>query len=212
MPLLYVVLMLGQPGPLERGSESNQQAPLLPAVTPLVSSSPAPAGEEPRLPAPPPPMEDGSHPPAPPPAALPLPADAQYSDFPGGITVGAGCPTGGDGLACPSCEAACPYCSRDDDKGLVSTCDLYPHFAYYPRYHGSHYFRPYNYTHVAGHQCFASSIGLDPRMPYSLTGFDRIYAGFPEKYPPSHTPIGTALPMGSGLPELEKLLTATPNP
>ncbi len=106
---------------------------------------------------------------------------------------------------CPNCHA----CSDDDDTKLCklsSTCDLYPHYAYYPRYHGYYYFRPYNYTTIAEHQAFAQCIGLDPRMPYSLANFNTIYSTFPIQFTPARSPIGSALPQGSGLPQLEDLV------
>jgi hypothetical protein len=122
----------------------------------------------------------------------------------------ADCPDGSGG-SCPSCWNE----SGKDDGCLCklhSTCDLYPHYAYYPKYHGYYYFRPYNYQMIAEHQRFAACIGLDPRMPYSLSVFDRVYANFTEKYTPTHGPIGTALPQGSGLPLLEDLLAEGPVP
>lgn len=119
------------------------------------------------------------------------------------------CPNGMGGLGCPTCMYA-------DDDGCIcklnSTYDLYPHFAYYPRYHGYYYFRPYSYQSIAEHQQIAACMGLDPRMPYSLSGFDRIYAGFPQKYPRDRSPLTSTMPTGSGLPMLEDLLTQAPQP
>jgi|GEM_PF-1634536 len=126
-----------------------------------------------------------------------------------------GCPS------CPSCPncpggGGCPTCMLHDDDGclckLNSTYDLYPHYAYYPRYHGYYYFRPYNYQTIAEHQQIAACMGLDPRMPYSLSGYNRIYAGFPQKYPRDRSPLTSTMPTGSGLPELEDLLTQAPQP
>ncbi len=157
---------------------------------------------------PPPPPEEESYDEASPPLALqPLAlqpvapgccftamGNHGYGQVAGGLTPG-----------CPGC----PVCLEEDDTKvckLHTTGDMYPHFAYYPTFHGYYYFRPYSYTAVAEHQRFATCIGLDPRMPYTLSGFDRIYSSFPIQFTPTQAPTGTALPLGSGLPELENLL------
>lgn len=118
-------------------------------------------------------------------------------------------------LSCPSCPSGrCPGgngCLRHSCLcKLGSTCDLYPHYAYYPRYHGYYYFRPYNYMMIGPQQEFAAQIGLDPRMPYSLSNFDAIYASWAMKYPPGMAPISTSLPEGEHLPILEELLDRKP--
>lgn len=123
--------------------------------------------------------------------------------------------------SCPNCPhglggSGCPTCMLQEDDVCIcklnSTYDLYPHYAYYPRYHGYYYFRPYNYQTIAEHQQFAACIGLDPRMPYSLSGFDRIYAGFPQKYPRDRSPLTSTMQTGSGLSQLEDLLAPAPQP
>ncbi len=112
------------------------------------------------------------------------------------------------GAGCPNCYG-CP-CDDDDDGcclcGPDSPCDLYPHYAYYPQHHGHYYFRPYNYQTIFEHQQWATCAGLDPRNPYSNKIFCMALAGFEQVYRPENAPIGSALPNGNGLPQLEELL------
>ncbi len=51
---------------------------------------------------------------------------------------------------------------------LDSTCDMYPHYAYYPECHGSYYFRPYNWEHYF--QDTALMLGAGHAAPYSVDG------------------------------------------
>jgi hypothetical protein len=188
-----------------------------------VQVPPEPSDAPPVIPAPPAEVDEHFTPiPAPHVTAVPLlpaPAPMPYEAVPdmpwcseptgqpcsgpmvaGGITPGSGCPT-------------CPSVDEDDDESLCtlgSTCDMPPHYPYQPAYHGYYYFRPYNYTAVAAHQEAAVQMGLDPRMPYSVANFQRIYAKCPMQFSPTQAPIGTALPQGNGLPELESLLEAKP--
>lgn len=55
---------------------------------------------------------------------------------------------------------------------LDSTCDMYPHYAYYPECHGSYYFRPYNWEHYA--QDTAFMLGMGQPAPYSEDGFHEL--------------------------------------
>lgn len=73
------------------------------------------------------------------------------------------CPNWCHGYGCYwSCHVAC----------LDSTCDMYPHYAYYPECHGSYYFRPYNWEHYA--QDTALMLGLGHAAPYSEDGFHEL--------------------------------------
>lgn len=89
-----------------------------------------------------------------------------------------------------------------------STCDMPPHFAYYPQYHGYYYFRPYNWEHVWMHQTLAPMLGEAPHTPYATTAFEPIYA----QLPPEALPDRQTLPLTPGLehrlPSLEDLLRA----
>lgn len=87
-----------------------------------------------------------------------------------------------------------------------STCDMFPHYPYFPAYHGHYYFRPYNYQTVFLHQRMAECMGLDPANPYSLAIFDQIYQDFYAQFPPRPQPVGSTLPAISNLPQLESLV------
>lgn len=115
----------------------------------------------------------------------------------------------GFAVDCPSC----PVCFDDDDDDDCCLCDkiphpwnMFPHYAYYPQYHGHYYFRPYNYTTLFQQQDWAAAAGIDPRNPYSNKIFCLAMAGFEQVYRPESAPIGSALPVGNGLPQLEDLL------
>ncbi|MBI1348143.1 hypothetical protein GC163_17855 [bacterium] len=229
MQTLAALLLLGQ---IEVVSDSQGIPPRrLPSDMIAVQYEVPPRAALPKLAQvpPPPPAEDGVQPVpaemAPAPVAMPVtePALGYSLDQPmagccsdGGCEPWVSCCDAGTG--CPHCQGAggCPTCMYQKNDGclckLNSTYDLYPHYAYYPRYHGYYYFRPYNYQTIAEHQQFAACIGLDPRMPYSLSGFDRIYAGFPQKYPRDRSPLTSTMPTGSGLPQLEDLITTLPTP
>jgi hypothetical protein len=88
-----------------------------------------------------------------------------------------------------------------------TTGDMYPHYAYYPQDHGYFYFRPYNYMNVYNHMGQVTSLGGDPRNPYSVAMFDPIYEDFYQQYPRViEPPAGSVRPFGSSLPNLEDLL------
>jgi hypothetical protein len=90
--------------------------------------------------------------------------------------------------------------------GIHSTCDLYPHYAYYPMHHGYYYFRPYNYTTVLLQQGQIVKMGGDPRNPYSAQLIANINV-------PSAVPTTSPtrlLRQGPTLPLLEDLLPPRP--
>jgi len=73
--------------------------------------------------------------------------------------------------SCPTCPNACHSIGCQMSLHLAcldSTCDMYPHYAYYPECHGSYYFRPYNWEHYA--QDTAFMLGLGHAAPYSVDG------------------------------------------
>lgn len=57
---------------------------------------------------------------------------------------------------------------------LHSTCDMYPHYPYFPEHHGYYYFRPYNFMHIFRHTEEAITIQGSPWHPYSIAIFDTI--------------------------------------
>ncbi|MCA9228254.1 MAG: hypothetical protein KDA47_21675 [Planctomycetales bacterium] len=115
-----------------------------------------------------------------------------------------GC-TGKCGAACggcQSCQGACGACSVPGcqgcrfgrhcghcgglfgfggcidgscEGGCFNTCNMPPHYAYFPADHGNYYFRPYNYHRIATHQQFVMTYGGNPRHPYANEVFDRVY-------------------------------------
>lgn len=82
------------------------------------------------------------------------------------------------------CDPCCKVCSGPScipgsscwSKACKhSTCDMYPHYAYFPKCHGYYYFRPYNWVHIDQHRLTIP--GENFKNPYSNAAFDRLYAG-----------------------------------
>jgi hypothetical protein len=114
---------------------------------------------------------------------------------------------GDDGCRCKNClsrlKSHCALCE------LHSTCDLIPHYPYYPMQHGYYYFRPYNHTSIQVDQQTAVRLGADTRNPYSVLTLDNLFAHLPR------TPQKTAThvrPQGPDLEKLENLLDPKPVP
>ncbi len=107
---------------------------------------------------------------------------------------------------CRKCKSGCSCCKD-------STCNMYQHYPYPPDNHGYYYFRPYNYTAVWEHQQWITTIGGDPRNPYSRSVFIPVYEQFENTtYEPDSKPSNTlsVLPhVTKELPDLEKLLKKT---
>lgn len=152
-----------------------------------------------------------SPPPPPPPPGPPVAPPAQM-----GLS-------GADATATGNASACDPYvdnlyadaCCCDDDCSwkrrwkqhcylaqLHSTCDLYPHYAYYPKYHGYYYFRPYNADHIPVHQQTVVRLGGDPRNPHSTLLLANLFRDVP---PPLRSATKTRR-QGPQLPHLEPLL------
>lgn len=110
------------------------------------------------------------------------------------------CHHGKDGLL-SSLLGGCKDECKDCKKLLkYSTCDLYPHYPYYPKDHGYYYFRPYNYIHVLEHQQTVLKWGGDPRNPYSTQVLANLFVNVQH-------PVSTPLRLqGVSLPHLEDLL------
>jgi hypothetical protein len=89
---------------------------------------------------------------------------------------------------------------------LHSTCDMYPHYAYFPEHHGYYYFRPYNYMHIFEHQQQVLQLGGDPRNPYSVSMFAPLHREFEERVPRIHEPEERVRLQEPPLPQLEDLL------
>ena len=111
-------------------------------------------------------------------------------------------------------NSPCRDCRKKSKGGCNcckdSTCNMYQHYPYPPDNHGYYYFRPYNYTAVWEHQQWATTIGGDPRNPYSRSMFIPVYEQFENTtYEPDAKPSSTlaVLPhVTKELPDLEKLL------
>jgi len=76
----------------------------------------------------------------------------------------------------PRCGGDRDCCGRHKKYCARSTCNMHPHYAYYPANHGYYYFRPYNYNHVELHKELASAMGLESIAPYSTEVFGRPYS------------------------------------
>ena len=109
------------------------------------------------------------------------------------------------------CEDDCCRCMRWWKQHcyiakLHSTCDLYPHYAYYPKYHGYYYFRPYNAETVQVQQQTVVKLGGDPRYPYSTELLANLFRDVP---PPPRSTTKTRR-QGPELPMLDQLMDAKP--
>lgn len=103
-----------------------------------------------------------------------------------------------------SCDPSCHMCRRCCVSSwcrlhcLDSTCDMHPHYAYYPENHGYYYYRPYNWEHYG--QDTPRLLGLGYAAPYSEDGFRELkpttVIAQPALIPPSK----------KSLPNLEDLL------
>ena len=107
---------------------------------------------------------------------------------------------------CRDCLCCCRYKCR-------STCNMYPHYPYYPANHGYYYFRPYNYSHVAVQKEIALTLGEDPAAPYGHTAFDRLYADlmietYEEPGVSEDTLNPTPRQIAPPLPDLQEVLEA----
>lgn len=78
----------------------------------------------------------------------------------------------------PGCDEGC-YCCRRGCLSrwchwhwLDSTCDMYPHYAYYPENHGYYYYRPYNWEHYG--QDTPRMLGVGYAAPYAVDGFNEL--------------------------------------
>ncbi len=78
-------------------------------------------------------------------------------------------------LGCCEGQPHPPCCGS---QWICSTCDMPPHYAYYPPLHGYYYFRPYNHAHIPQQQQLVEYWGGDPRNPYANEVFKRVYAEY----------------------------------
>lgn len=112
-----------------------------------------------------------------------------------------------DGNCCGVFCNKCCGCGCWSDVFKYSTCNLYPHYAYYPECHGRYYFRPYTWVHIA--QDRIAFPGIDQAMPYSNAIFDDIEKAAAEKYGPSpEANSDQTTSVVDNLPTLESLLNA----
>lgn len=103
------------------------------------------------------------------------------------------------------CHHSCFSCLRK----LHSTCDMYPHYPYFPEHHGYYYFRPYNFAHIFQHTEEAVMILGTPWHPYSVSIFDTIPIPVGPEMPGTEPSEEFQLqPIHRDLPKLEDLLNA----
>ena len=149
----------------------------------------------------------------------------------------AGCRSGGHGCECCDGNGYCQYCNghsstgwqygyADDDcnngccwldecwndhlmRYCVGPGDLYPHYAYYPKFHGYYYFRPYNHIHVERDAALAAAMGGDVRAPYSTEFLKPMFASFSTTNPVP--PQAVKRPFDAKLPNLEDLVNGQGN-
>jgi hypothetical protein len=126
---------------------------------------------------------------------------------------GYGCCKHGRRHWCPLCG----WCNDDDDcdddcdlncceRHCLTYCigpgDMYPHYPYFPAYHGYYYFRPYNFEHVLKDSAIAAEMGGDPMAPYSVEFLRAVFPPAPIEPIPEY--------VRPHLPILEDLLTPRP--
>ncbi len=56
-----------------------------------------------------------------------------------------------------------------------NTCNMPPHYRYFPQSHGNYYFRPYHYLTILHQQDAVRRYGGDPRHPYDNSFFEALY-------------------------------------
>lgn len=106
----------------------------------------------------------------------------EHCPIPGGITVDGMCPTCPSSFcptmnSCDSCLPGCnmSWCVKTKICCRDNPCQMPPHYAYKPAYHGYYYFAPYNYQTALQHKEYARYQNLDPRFPYSVPTFEHSY-------------------------------------
>lgn len=127
------------------------------------------------------------------------------------------CNTGcysGDGSGCSQCDCKGPskwkLCKHTLHHAFKCRCDcdLIPHYAYYPEYHGYYYFLPYNHMHLAQHIGYAMSWGGSATSPYAEPHFTSIYEAHESEDDRKLLGLVPRLPPfeETPLPDLESLL------
>lgn len=110
----------------------------------------------------------------------------------------------GGGLGRCNGRGRCKSCCKD------STCNMFQHYPYVPDNLGYYYFAPYNYQMVWRHQQWITTVGGDPRNPYTRAMFIPVYEQFENTvYEPDHKPsqtLNTLPTISKKLPDLESLL------
>ncbi len=108
----------------------------------------------------------------------------------------------GDCHCCCKKRKRCCCCLFEE-----STCDMYPHYAYDPVFHGYYYFRPYNYRHIALHQQISVSQGGTTEAPYSTAHLAAVYreveSGYDAPAPVKRPQLKRFSP---ALPDLQEIL------
>ncbi|MDZ7619779.1 MAG: hypothetical protein U1E05_22500 [Patescibacteria group bacterium] len=112
-------------------------------------------------------------------------------------------PASADANSAACCDDPCCECHRCRRARMIgSTCNMPPHYAYFPAMHGYYYFRPYNHSHVATQQTYARMWGEDPANPYGNRIFQTVYEQYRADASIAQPPMpGTQLLPQPPLPE-----------
>lgn len=120
----------------------------------------------------------------------------------------------GYGYASDDCDNGCCWLDECWNDHLMRNCvgpgDLYPHYAYYPKFHGYYYFRPYNYIHVERDAAIAASMGGDVRAPYSTEFLKPLFESYAATAPIPEQP--EKRPFEAKVPDLEDLVRGSSAP
>lgn len=109
---------------------------------------------------------------------------ASLGQFPIPLPFGGGGAGAGPGPGSSPYGGGAVYSAPDSTQAFgtgdpTNPYDFEPNWAhgYYqdiPAYHGSHFFRPYNYKHVMPQSQVSAAWGNSPNMPYSHQYFDKV--------------------------------------
>ncbi len=106
------------------------------------------------------------------------------------------------------CNNGCCWLDECWNDHLMRNCvgpgDLYPHYAYYPKFHGYYYFRPYNHIHVERDAAIVAAMGGDVRAPYSTEFLKPLFESFSSTTMIPEQP--TKRPFEAKVPNLEELV------
>jgi hypothetical protein len=138
------------------------------------------------------------------PGALPHPITDEFCGACCEVSCDDCCECGWWTRCCCWCRGCCSCC--------YSTCDMYPHYAYFPAHHGYYYMRPYNHQLVAVQRDWVVQFGGDARAPYSNEYLKDRFANLDIPGRPDNKIRSRQLPslpsLADDLPDLQELLNA----